>query len=100
MSAELSQCPFIVKLWQMLAEDSTFHGLAWGEGGESFHVRGSKSAISKMLARYFRHNEYSSFQRQLNYFGFIKIKLGSTTWGLCYTPTPIFAFIALRMCGI
>lgn len=77
--AELSQCPFLVKLWQMLADEENFEVLAWDESGESFHVRGSLNAISKMLQRYFRHNKYSSFQRQLNYFGFKKYKLSDGT---------------------
>jgi len=79
MTDELSQCPFIVKLWQMLADEANFEVLAWDEYGESFHVLGSVSAISKMLSRYFRHNKYSSFQRQLNYFGFQKIKVTDGT---------------------
>lgn len=76
---QLSQCTFIVKLWQMLADEANFDVLAWDESGESFHVRGSQNAIGRMLGRYFRHNNFSSFQRQLNYFGFQKIKMTDGT---------------------
>jgi hypothetical protein len=76
---QLSQCTFIVKLWQMLADEANFDVLAWDESGESFHVRGSQNAIGRMLGRYFRHNNFSSFQRQLNYFGFQKIKMTDST---------------------
>jgi len=79
MAEELSQCTFIVKLWQMLADDANFGVLAWDESGNSFHIHGSLGAISKMLQKYFRHNKYSSFQRQLNYFGFQKTKLEDGT---------------------
>jgi len=71
---QLSQCSFIVKLWQMLSDEDNFETLAWDESGESFLVRGSLGSIAKMLQKYFRHNKYSSFQRQLNYFGFQKTK--------------------------
>lgn len=36
------------------------------------HVHDPKALGQSVLAKYFRHSKYSSFQRQLNYFGFRK----------------------------
>ena len=64
-----STTPFLGKLWSML-EDGV---LQWCTSGASFEVDLSKAGaarLSQALSLYFRHNRCTSFQRQLNYFGF------------------------------
>jgi hypothetical protein len=43
------------------------------DGGTSFQVKLPIELANTVLPQYFRHSNYSSFQRQLNYFGFRKI---------------------------
>jgi hypothetical protein len=42
-------------------------------GGGRIEVHNPARLESEVLSRYFRHSKYSSFQRQLNYFGFRKV---------------------------
>eukprot|EP00624_Nannochloropsis_granulata_P005364 evm.model.NODE_37938_length_5828_cov_20.535175.3 len=60
---------FLVKLYRMLQfEDPTV--ICWDSG--RIHVHDPKALGNEVLHKYFRHSKYSSFQRQLNYFGFRK----------------------------
>eukprot|EP00640_Fibrocapsa_japonica_P003542 CAMPEP_0113937844 /NCGR_PEP_ID=MMETSP1339-20121228/4361_1 /TAXON_ID=94617 /ORGANISM="Fibrocapsa japonica" /LENGTH=303 /DNA_ID=CAMNT_0000940751 /DNA_START=138 /DNA_END=1049 /DNA_ORIENTATION=+ /assembly_acc=CAM_ASM_000762 len=64
-------CPeFLRKLVQILSEeeDEIIH---WDKG--LIFVNDPNRLCSEILSKYFRHSRYSSFQRQLNYFGFKKV---------------------------
>jgi hypothetical protein len=63
--------PFLTKLWQMLKEESKI--ISWEPDGESFVVKSQKAMESNILCKYFRSNQFSTFNRQLNYFGFKKL---------------------------
>mmetsp|Transcript_8460 Transcript_8460/g.26376 ORF Transcript_8460/g.26376 Transcript_8460/m.26376 type:complete len:323 (-) Transcript_8460:87-1055(-) len=61
---------FLVKLLQMVkSEDPTL--IAWN-GGKVFIQ--DPVALEKKMSAYFRHSNFSSFQRQLNNFGFRKVE--------------------------
>lgn len=63
-----AQDDFVIKLYQMLREQS--HVIAWDpEGGIVIQDR---QQLEATLSIYFRHNRFTSFQRQLNNFGFHK----------------------------
>lgn len=62
--------PFLVKLWQMLAATENDDIIGWASDGKSFEVKAQKQMAKVLLPKYFRHSKFSSFQRQLNYFGF------------------------------
>jgi len=62
---------FLYHLTRMLRELSSHRLIEWDAGRILVHdpVR----LESEVLGKYYRHSKYSSFQRQLNYFGFKKI---------------------------
>ena len=73
---------FLFHLTRMLTEPSHRSLIEWemesikeGRGGR-IRVHDPHRLESEILSRYFRHSKYSSFQRQLNYFGFRKIVMG------------------------
>eukprot|EP00934_Nitzschia_sp_Nitz4_P005173 Nitzschia sp. Nitz4//scaffold11_size288233//106264//107757//NITZ4_000762-RA/size288233-snap-gene-0.44-mRNA-1//-1//CDS//3329534038//5163//frame0 len=50
--------------------------MSWAVGGGSFRVNENHPDLPTFLERYFRHSKYSSFQRQLNTYGWSKMKFG------------------------
>lgn len=47
---------------------------SWSEDGETFVVKQPENFSSKIIPQFFKHSKFSSFVRQLNFYGFRKIK--------------------------
>ncbi|KAE8676201.1 Heat stress transcription factor A-2c [Hibiscus syriacus] len=64
---------FLTKTFDMVDDPGTNHMVSWGRGGSSFIVWDPRPFSTNLLPRYFKHNNFSSFIRQLNNYGFRKI---------------------------
>ncbi|CAI5741194.1 unnamed protein product [Hyaloperonospora brassicae] len=64
---------FLQKTYDMI-ESSPPAVACWSETGTSFIIKLPREFAKTMLPRYFKHNNFSSFVRQLNFYGFRKHK--------------------------
>jgi hypothetical protein len=70
--------PFPEKLHEMLTKETNVPDIvAWLPHGRAFIVRNPKLFTSQVMAKYFRQTKLTSFQRQLNLYGFRRITQGA-----------------------
>ncbi|TPX60370.1 hypothetical protein PhCBS80983_g01821 [Powellomyces hirtus] len=65
---------FVKKLFRMLEDTSESDIVGWGIHGDTFVVREPNEFAKTVLPRHFKHNNPASFVRQLNKYGFHKIR--------------------------
>ncbi|PNX76810.1 heat stress transcription factor a-6b-like protein [Trifolium pratense] len=70
---EIRPQPFLTKTFDVVNDQSTNHIVSWSKGGTSFVVWDPHAFSNALLPKYFKHNNFSSFVRQLNTYGFRKI---------------------------
>jgi hypothetical protein len=63
--------PFLIKLWKILTDPDNQSAIHWDADGQGFTIE-DPGALEEILQNYFRSKQFSSFQRQLNYFTFRK----------------------------
>ncbi|GAN00616.1 winged helix DNA-binding domain-containing protein [Mucor ambiguus] len=64
---------FVHKLYNMVLDDQFQHLIAWNYTGASFIVCNIMEFARDVLPKHFKHNNFSSFVRQLNMYGFHKV---------------------------
>ena len=67
---------FLLKLYQILENKSYENIIHWTEDGKYFIISNLHDFTEKILPKYYKHNNYSSFIRQLNMYDFHKKKSG------------------------
>ena len=68
---------FLLQLYQILEDDNYKDIIHWGENGKYFVIENVHDFTEKILPKYYNHNNYSSFVRQLNMYDFHKKKTNS-----------------------
>ena len=65
---------FLIQLYDILEDENNKNIIHWGEDGQYFIIENMYDFIEKILPKYYNHNNYASFVRQLNKYNFHKIK--------------------------
>ncbi|KAF7242056.1 Heat shock factor protein 3 [Varanus komodoensis] len=64
---------FLAKLWALVEDSGSDDVIAWGRNGQNFCILDEQRFAKELLPKYFKHNNLSSFIRQLNIYGFRKV---------------------------
>ena len=65
---------FLVKLFNILNESQYKSYIRWGPDGQSVVISDSNGLTKKVLPKFYNHNNYASFVRQLNMYNFHKVR--------------------------
>lgn len=65
---------FVMKIWSMVNDPANHQFIRWGDTGDSFVVLHREEFMKSVLPKYFKHNNFASFVRQLNMYGWHKVQ--------------------------
>jgi len=68
------ECPIFLRKTYLMVDSCDPKIATWSEDGETFIVKNPDSFASVVIPQYFKHNNFASFVRQLNFYGFHKIR--------------------------
>lgn len=64
---------FLKKLWKMVNDPDAEDIIGWNTTGDGFIIYDQVKFVTELLPQYFKHNNLSSFIRQLNFYDFHKV---------------------------
>ncbi|KAI0822759.1 hypothetical protein BC628DRAFT_1326385 [Trametes gibbosa] len=64
---------FLLKLYEIINSPDNEQLIKWSEAGDSFYIYNQERLAREVLGNWFKHQNFSSFVRQLNLYGFRKI---------------------------
>lgn len=64
---------FLKKLWKMVNDSNNKQVIEWNSTGDGFVIYDQLKFVTELLPQYFKHNNLSSFIRQLNFYDFHKV---------------------------
>lgn len=67
---------FPQKLYALMHHDDNYESVAWLDHGKSFRILNPDRFSNEVIPKYFKHAKLTSFQRQLNLYGFRRITKG------------------------
>lgn len=73
VSAASSLPPFLNKTYEMVDDPKTDAVVSWSNTNDTIVVWDVREFTRELLPKYFKHNNFSSFVRQLNTYGFKKV---------------------------
>ncbi|KAK6463018.1 HSF-type DNA-binding-domain-containing protein [Scheffersomyces coipomensis] len=65
---------FVTKLWSMVNDPNNKKYIRWNDNGQTFQVYHREEFMRNVLPKYFKHNNFASFVRQLNMYGWHKVQ--------------------------
>uniref|UniRef100_A0A8I6XMG5 HSF-type DNA-binding domain-containing protein n=1 Tax=Hordeum vulgare subsp. vulgare TaxID=112509 RepID=A0A8I6XMG5_HORVV len=72
--------PFLTKVYDMVSDAATDRVMSWSDAGNSFVIWDAHAFERDLLRHHFKHNNFSSFIRQLNTYGFRKVDPDRWEW--------------------
>lgn len=73
--------PFLLKAYALVDDPATDSIISWTPSGEHFVVHNPEAFANQVLPNNFKHNNFSSFIRQLNTYGFRKVETDKWSFG-------------------
>lgn len=65
---------FVLKVWNMVNDPANHDYIRWTDDGQAFVVVHREDFMKLILPNYFKHNNFASFVRQLNMYGWHKVQ--------------------------
>lgn len=73
-SCDFKSETFLLKLFQILKNNKYTNCIHWSDDGNSIVISNITQLTKKILPKFFKHNNYASFVRQLNMYNFHKVR--------------------------
>lgn len=65
---------FVMKVWSMVNDPKNHEYIRWNSDGKTFQVYHREEFMKVIIPKYFKHNNFASFVRQLNMYGWHKVQ--------------------------